>query len=129
MSKHTQVELADHYTTDVIRQNIPLFCKAHQRYPCLFSTVEWYHQNEQSPLILTHWQETQRNPGHGLRQSQRCGRIEPVNGIPNNPLCTVVMLIAKNTRKYIWSSSRICSTFKVHHCLAFMYCSCLALIY
>jgi len=28
------------------------------------------------------------NPGHGLVQAQKCGRIKPVNGIPTNMYIT-----------------------------------------
>ena len=51
-----------------------------------------HQQNEQSPFILTGLTEHKEtttydvgNPGHGLRQSQKCGGVKPVNGIPTLP--------------------------------------------
>ena len=51
-----------------------------------------HQQNEQSPFILTGLTEHNKittydvgNPGHDLRQSQKCGGVKPVNGIPTLP--------------------------------------------
>jgi len=51
-----------------------------------------YQQIEQSPLILTELTEQKKtttydigNPGPGLRQTQKCGGVMPVNGIATIP--------------------------------------------
>jgi hypothetical protein len=44
-------------------------------------------QNEQLPLIFTKKKTTYDvgNPGPGLEQTQACGGVKPVNGIPTFP--------------------------------------------
>ena len=58
-----------------------------------------YQQNEQSPLTSTHWTRQWNsmyggNPGSGLGQAQKCGRIKPVNVIPTLPFFITRSLMA-----------------------------------
>ena len=76
---HTQYELS--YIKIPLRYTLD-----NEYYQC-----HQYQQNEQSPLILTHWTQNKTttndvgNPGPGLGQSQNYGRFKPVNDIPTLP--------------------------------------------
>ena len=58
-----------------------------------------YQQSRQSPLTSTieHEKKTTTydvgNPGPGLEQAQKCGRIKPINGISTLPTCSIYILI------------------------------------
>ena len=60
--------------------------------PTMISGHHQYQQNEQSPLILNQWTQKNgnmtyniENLGHGLGQTQKCGRDKAVNWIPTLP--------------------------------------------
>jgi hypothetical protein len=49
-----------------------------------------YQQNEQSPSLTEHKKSTtydSGNLGPALQQTQKCGRVKLVNGIPNHHSC------------------------------------------